>query len=255
MAGTMARVQFRFYEELNDFLPPEQRRGTTEHEFDRRTSIKDMIEALGVPHPEIELIVVNGDSVGFDYIVRDGDRVAVYPVFEALDVSAALRIRREPLRDPRFILDANLGTLARYLRLCGFDSLYRNDIDDTTLAREAAEGGRILLTRDRDVLKRSIVTHGYFVRPDDPQTQLADVFRRFDLHDAARPFTRCSACNGELIDVDKERIRHRLEPLTERHYEHFRRCTGCDRIYWRGSHIRGIERLLEGLRSVQRHAP
>lgn len=243
----MARVQFRFYEELNDFLPLEQRQVTIEHEFDRRTSIKDMIEALGVPHPEIELIVVNGESVGFDYIVRDGDRAAVYPVFEALDVSAALRIRREPLRDPRFILDANLGTLARYLRLCGFDSHYRNDIDDTTLARAAAEERRILLTRDRDVLKRSIVTHGYFVRPDDPQAQLADVFRRFDLHDAARPFTRCSACNGELVDVDKEQIHHRLEPLTEQHYEHFRRCTGCDRIYWRGSHVRGIERLLERL--------
>ncbi|MFW5969793.1 MAG: Mut7-C RNAse domain-containing protein [Halofilum sp. (in: g-proteobacteria)] len=245
----MARARFRFYEELNDFLPPEQRRVTTEHDFDRRTSIKDMIEALGVPHPEIELIVVNGESVDFDYIVRDGDRVAVYPMFEALDVSAALRIRREPLRDPRFMLDANLGALARYLRLCGFDSRYRNDIDDTTLARTAAEERRILLTRDRDVLKRSVVTHGYFVRPDDPHSQLAAVFRRFDLYDAARPFTRCSACNGELVDVDKARIQHRLKPLTARHYEHFRLCTGCDRIYWPGGHIRGIERLLERLRS------
>lgn len=251
----MARVQFRFYEELNDFLPPEQRRVTTEHQFDRRTAIKDMIEALGVPHPEIELIVVNGESVGFDYIVRDGDRVAVYPVFEGLDVSAELRIRREPLRDPRFMLDANLGTLARYLRLCGFDSRYRNDIDDDTLVRTAVEDHRILLTRDRNVLKRSIVTHGYFVRPDDPHSQLADVFRRFDLHDAARPFTRCSRCNTVLEDVDKERIRHRLEPLTAEHYEHFRRCPGCDRIYWRGSHVLGIERLLERLRAGRDPTP
>ena len=244
----MARARFRFYEELNDFLPPEYRKVEFEHTFDRRASVKDMIEAIGVPHPEIELILVNGESVGFDHIVRDGDRIAVYPVFEALDVSTALRLRSAPLRTIRFVLDTQLGTLARYLRLCGFDTLYRNDYGDAEIAEISAREHRILLTRDRDVLKRRIVTHGYFVRADDPRRQLAEVFARFDLHDAANPFTRCARCNGMLHDVDKQEIVHRLRPLTRHYYDDFRVCGNCGRIFWHGSHVQQIERLLASLR-------
>lgn len=243
----MARARFRFYEELNDFLPPVRRKVEFTHEFHRRASIKDMIEALGVPHPEVELILVNGESVGFDYIVRDGDRVSVYPMFEALDISPELKVRPEPLRDCRFVLDAQLGTLSRYLRLCGFDTLYRNDFGDDEVAAISVDEHRILLTRDRDVLKRRIVTHGYFVRSDDPGRQLVEVFRRFDLESSIAPFTRCSRCNGLLQDVDKDSIEHRLEPLTRRYYEQFRICADCGQIYWRGSHVERIEDLLASI--------
>lgn len=244
----MARARFRFYEELNDFLPPDRQKVEFVHEFDRRASIKDMIEALGVPHPEVELILVNGESVGFDHIVRDGDRIAVYPMFEALDVSAELKVRPEPLRVIRFVLDTQLGKLARYLRLCGFDTLYRNDYGDAEIADISAREHRILLTRDRDVLKRRIVTHGYFVRHDRPRRQLAEVFARFDLYDAATPMTRCSRCNGVLHDVDKHEIVHRLRPLTRHYYHEFRQCADCGRIYWRGSHVQHIERLIAAIR-------
>ncbi len=244
----MARASFRFYEELNDFLPPEWRKTTFEHAFDRRASIKDMIESFGVPHPEVELILANGESVGFDRIVADGDRIAVYPVFEALDIRAALAVRREPLRALRFVLDGHLGTLARYLRLCGFDSVYHNDIDDAELAEISAAEARILLTRDRDALKRRIVTHGYWLRAHDPRTQLAEVFRRFDLYDAVAPFTRCAHCNGVLEDVDKADIEHRLEPLTRKFYQRFRRCRGCDRLYWRGTHAQDMQALIDSIR-------
>lgn len=251
----MAQARFRFYEELNDFLPPERRKVEFVHAFDRRASVKDMIEALGVPHPEIELIVVNGESVGFDHIVRDGDRIAVYPVFEALDVSAALRLRERPLREPRFVLDAQLGTLARYLRLCGLDTRYRNDYGDDEVAAISAAEHRILLTRDRDVLKRRIVTHGYFVRSDDPPGQLREVFERLDLHDWITPCSRCPRCNGRLHDVDKAEIERQLEPLTRRYYDHFRQCTDCGQLYWRGSHIRHIERLLATIRDTRDRGP
>ena len=244
----MARAVFRFYEELNDFLPPERRKTPFAHEFDRRASIKDMIEALGVPHPEVELILANGRSVGFDHPVRDGDRIAVFPVFESFDVSELLKVRSVPLRALRFVLDGHLGTLARYLRLCGFDSLYRNDYGDDELAAISATDDRILLTRDRDVLKRRIVTHGYWIRSDAPRDQLAEVFRRFDLPGAAAPFTRCARCNGPLRDVAKAEIEHRLEPLTRRYYDAFRICTGCGRVYWRGTHIERMEWLLEAIR-------
>ena len=245
----MACAHFRFYEELNDFLPPERRKVEFAHAFDRRASIKDMIEALGVPHPEVELVIVNGESVGFEHIVRDGDRIAVYPVFESLDVSSEVRVRDRPLRTIRFVLDVNLGALARYLRFCGFDSRYHNGIDDEGVARISAEQRRILLTRDRDVLKRRIVTHGYFVRAVDPPDQLSEVFRRFDLYDLAQPFTRCARCNGRLHDVDKAAIVDRLEPLTRKYFDEFRQCDDCGRIYWRGSHVAGIERLIARIRA------
>lgn len=240
----MAAARFRFYEELNDFLPPGRRKVEFEHQFHRRASVKDMIESLGVPHVEVELILVNGESVGFDYLVRDGDRISVYPMFESFDITPLLKLRPEPLRVMRFVLDTHLGTLARYLRLCGFDTLYRNDYDDAELARISASEHRILLTRDRDVLKRKIVTHGYFVRNDRPRRQLSEVFARFALYGTIVPFKRCTRCNGLLEEVDKESILHRLEPLTRQHYDDFRICTGCGHLYWQGSHFRHLQQLI-----------
>jgi len=245
----MARATLRFYEELNDFLPPPRRKVAFEHAFNRRTSVKDMIEALGVPHPEVELILVNGDSVGFDYQVRDGDRIAVYPMFESFDVTEHLRIRREPLRTVRFVLDTHLGTLARYLRLCGFDTRYRNDYRDAELAQVSADEHRVLLTRDRFLLKRRIITHGYCVRSHHPREQLREVLDRFQLHGRINPFSRCARCNGVLEDVAKADIIDRLEPLTRRYYNDFRRCEACGHIYWRGSHAQGISRLIGQARS------
>ncbi|WP_290648539.1 Mut7-C RNAse domain-containing protein [Aquisalimonas sp.] len=246
----MARATFRFYEELNDFLPPERRKTAFDCIFERRGSIKDMIEALGVPHPEVELILVNGESVGFDYLVRDGDRIAVYPVFESFDVSEHLRVRRQPLRSVRFVLDTHLGTLARYLRLCGFDTLYRNDYEDAQLAEVSAKEGRILLTRDRALLKRRIITHGYCVRNDRPPRQLTEVANRFQLQGLVAPFTRCARCNGPLECVDKAEVKHALEPLTQRYYTVFRRCTECGHVYWRGGHVAHIEQLIQASLSV-----
>lgn len=245
----MSVARFRFYEELNDFLPPERRKTEFDYEFDRRASIKDVIEALGVPHTEVDLILVDGESVSFDYILRDGDRVSVYPVFESLDISPLNRLRPKPLRTPRFVLDTHLGTLARYLRLLGFDTLYRNDYDDETLARISADEHRILLTRDRGLLKRRIVTHGCFIRSDDPRKQLEEVCTRLDLDELIEPFRRCSHCNGLLQAVDKAEIQHRLEPKTRLYYDRFRQCEDCGRIYWAGSHYKGLQAFVDSVRS------
>lgn len=243
----MAVARFRFYEELNDFLPTERRKTAFLHPFRHRGSIKDMIESLGVPHTEIEIILVNGRSVGFDYIVHDGDEIAVYPMFESFDVTPLLRLRPAPLREPRFVLDVQLGALARYLRLCGFDTLYRNDYRDDELARISAGERRILLTRDRDVLKRRIVTHGYFVRSDRPREQLREVCARLDLYRLCAPFRRCIRCNASLHPVAKDAIAHRLEPATRRYYDDFHACTGCGRIYWEGSHVARMRGILAEL--------
>jgi hypothetical protein len=241
----MARVQIRFYEELNDFLAPGLRKTDITHDFERRTSVKDMIESFGVPHTEVEIILVNGHSVDFSCIVQDGDYISVYPVFESLDVSPLIRLRPEPLRTPRFVLDTNLGRLARYLRLLGFDCLYSNDFEDETVARISSEQQRTVLTRDRSLLQRRIITHGYFVRAVRPRLQVQEVLSRFDLYRLVAPFSRCIRCNGALRDVDKQAIEARLEPKTRKYYNAFRICTDCGQIYWQGSHHERAMRLVD----------
>jgi uncharacterized protein len=238
---------FRFYEELNDFLPAARRKRRFPHPFTRRASIKDTIESLGIPHTEIEVILVNGESVDFSYIVNDGDEVSVYPMFESLDVRPLLKLRPEPLRQPRFVLDTHLGRLARYLRLLGFDCQYRNNFHDDDLARISSEQQRTLLTRDRLLLQRRIITRGYFIRAVQPLEQTIEVLRRFDLSGDITPLARCIRCNGLLEDIEKDTIEARLEPRTRRYYQDFRICPDCGQIYWRGSHFRKMTGLIDAL--------
>lgn len=236
----MSQAIFRFYAELNDFLSPARKQTDFAHAFAARASVKDMIESLGVPHTEVELILVNGAPVNFTYPVRDGDRISVYPVFESIDATPLVRLRPQPLREPRFVLDAHLGKLAGYLRLLGFDTLYRNDFDDRKLASISAVERRTLLTRDRGLLKRSLVTHGYYVRETDPLRQVIEVLRRFDLRRMIAPFHRCTRCNGVLRATDKEALGDRLQDGTREHYDEFHVCDQCGKVYWKGSHYQHL---------------
>ena len=229
-------ASFRFYEELNDFLPPEHQKATIEYRFRDNPGIKDPIEALGIPHSEVELIVVNGNSVGFDYRLQHNDRVSVYPVFESFDVTPLIRLRDKPLRNPAFIVDVNLGKLARWLRMLGFDTLWRNDYDDAQIVSQATENGRIILTRDRRLLYHKRITHGYWVRAVKPALQINEVLARLNLERLVRPFHRCIACNGLIHPVAKDDIDHLLEPLTRKYYEEFYQCGACGKVYWKGSH-------------------
>ncbi len=240
-------VSVRFYAELNDFLPPDQRQKTLTHSFEVSASVKDMIEALGVPHAEVDLILVNGVSVDFSYQVQHGDVISVYPVFETLDITPLVRLRPKPLRETRFVLDVHLGRLAVYLRMLGFDTLYRNDYSDDELAHLSSSQERILLTRDRGLLKRSIVTHGYWMRATQPRQQVIEVLRRFDLSGSVAPFTRCLHCNGRLQAVDKDSIAHRLLPQTRQYYHEFCQCQGCGQIYWPGSHYQRMQQFIESI--------
>jgi uncharacterized protein with PIN domain len=236
--GTVTkRAYFRFYEELNDFLPVARRFTTIERPFELAPTVKDMIESLGVPHPEVDLVIVNGESVDFSYRVADGDRVSVYPVFESIDISPVVRLRPQPLRETRFSVDANLGRLARYLRLFGFDTAYDPELGDAELAEASQEQRRALLTRDVELLKRGTITHGYYVRTDDPRSQVTEVLTRFDLARSARPFTRCTACNTTLVPVDKEDVVDRVPANSFARFDEYRACPGCDRVYWEGSHM------------------
>jgi uncharacterized protein with PIN domain len=245
------RAHFRFYAELNEFLPPDRRMVEFTHEFASPASVKDMIESLGIPHTEVDLILANGRSVDFTYLVADEDRISVYPVFESLDITPVLRVRPQPLRQTRFVLDQHLGRLAAYLRLLGFDSLYRNDYGDEELAHISSQDQRILLTRDRGLLKRSEVTHGYCLRSTVPDEQLFEVVQRFDLAGSIHPFTRCLRCNGPLESVPKAEIADRLSPNTAPYYDTYRICRACNRVYWPGPHYRRMAWLVEQVRERQ----
>jgi hypothetical protein len=246
---------FRFYAELNDLLSPERRAVSFEVPCDGRSTVKDTIESLGVPHTEVDLILVNGESVDFSCRVRAGDRVSVYPVFESIDITPVVRVRAEPLRETRFILDAHLGRLAAYLRMAGFDTLYRNDYGDADLARMSRDEHRILLTRDRGLLKRSEVTHGHLMRETNPRRQLVEVVERFDLVRSFAPFTRCLRCNTPLHPASKESIVDRLPERLIGLYDEFRLCDKCGRVYWKGSHYRRMSNLIEELGAPGRGAP
>lgn len=236
----MAVATLRCYEELNDFLPHAQRGRDIRLQFDPPAPVRHLVETVGVPHTEIELVLRNGESIDLEARVEDGDRLAVYPVFESFDVASLVRLRPGPLRDPRFLADAHLGRLARDLRLLGFDTVFANDPGDDALARRAAAEQRVLLTRDRQLLMRREVTHGCYLRAARPEEQLGYLVRRLQLCRLMRPFTRCTACNAPVQGVSREAIAASLPPAAGRLHETFWRCDGCGRVYWQGSHWRAM---------------
>ncbi len=246
----MSQATFRFYAELNDFLPKNRRFTAFTVPFELPASVKHMIESLGVAHTEVDLILANGEPVDFGYIVQDGDRISVYPVFESLDISPVSRLRPEPLRSPRFVLDAHLGRLAVYLRMLGFDALYRNDYADEELALVSSQENRILLTRDRGLLKRSLVSRGYYVRAQDPRRQVVEVVQRFDLRRAFKPFTRCLRCNGLLEPAQEEAVASQLLPGTQKYFHEFSRCRSCGQVYWKGAHYQRMVQLIESISEI-----
>ena len=312
------RVRIRFYQELGDFLAPHRRGREFEVTVNDGTTTKALVEHCGVPHSEVDLLLVDGESVDFGSKLRDGQRVSVYPVFESFDISALTRVRPAPLRAVRFLVDANLAKLASLLRMCGLDATDaamlqrtaaacgaglsgrdragragetggageadavdrmrcadqqarpdgtcgtardgRSDRalphagagEDARLVAAARREQRIILTRDRRLLERKAVTHGCFVRSQDPEQQLLFVLRRFDLTAAVRPFSRCMRCNEPLEPVAKAAVLHRLPPMVRVEQQTFSRCPRCDRLYWPGSHWQRMRRRLDTLLATAR---
>ena len=245
----MREAVFRFHGELNDFLPTNRREYAFPHRFLLPASVKDMIEALGVPHTEVDIILVNDGPVDFGYLVQDGDSISVYPASTSQYIPSAVSLRPQ-LQEFRFVLDTHLGRLAAYLRMLGFDVLYRTHCDDEELAHTSAAEHRILLTRDRGLLKRGEVIWGYFVRATEPRAQLVEVLRRFNLFHLAAPFQRCLRCNALLQPIAKESIHDRLPPRTAQSYDNFRICPSCNRLYWAGSHQEHMQRFIERILST-----
>jgi len=243
----MSQARFRFFGELNDFLAHDRKERSFTYEFDGKPSVKNMIEALGVPHPEVYAIQVNDRFVDFSYHGQQGDEIKVYPISYKQKIPQMAALQEKVEDEPRFVLDLHLGRLAAYLRMMGFDVLYRNNFEDPELARIASEQERILLTRDRRLLMRNSISQGYCLRSLDPERQLVEVLERYDLSDQVEPFRRCLRCNTPLVPVSKEKIVDRLEPLTKRYFNEFHICPNCKQIYWKGSHFQRMQRLIDRL--------
>ena len=217
-------------------------------EFDRKRSIKDLIESLGVPHTEIDRIIVNDiNEVDFSYIVMAGDSIKVYPVSRQTDFLSPSCIRPALPQGFKFICDVNVGKVARWLRVFGFDTLYENNFEDDELAELASQTKRILLSKDCNLLKRKKVIWGHLIRVNDPTDQIVDVMQLFQLERLVQPYTRCPRCNGKLLRVGKEKVDHLLEPLTRKYYTIFHQCDTCCQVYWQGSHRSKMEENLHAV--------
>ncbi len=246
----MIKIYIRFYEELNDFLPEEKKKKRFQHNLFLPSSVKDLIESLGVPHTEIDLILVNGKSVDFGYVVKNEDDISVYPVFETLDISNLQHLREKPLRQPKFIVDLQLGKLARYLRLAGFDTAYFNKISENEIIKLSFSESRTILTRNIQLLKRTSVKRGYFVRNTNSKLQLFEVIERFNLQGSICEFVRCLNCNSLLKEIKKEIVEEKLPPKVKTYHNYFMFCEKCNKIFWKGNHYIKMKRLIDELKSL-----
>lgn len=238
----------RFYGDLVDFVSgfgSDER--IIERSLSEPTSVKDLIEGCGVPHTEVDFILVDDEPVDFSYKVKSFEQISVYPFFNSLEIQSSDRLQVSKPNELLFVVDVNLGKLARHLRLAGFDTAYKNNATDAELIQQMEEENRILLTRDRKLLMRNAVKIGYLPRSDDPTEQLEEVFHRFDLFDEIQPYSRCVNCNGVLESVSKESVIDHLEPLTKKYFEEFSQCPDCGQVYWKGSHRNRLDSTIERL--------
>jgi len=235
-------ARFHFHPDFNPFLAKQYHGQSFDYAFENGQSVKHLVEAIGVPHTEIHHILINRKPVGFSYQVRDADFVDIFPYSAPHDYPAMISPQESGEEECNhcFVLDNHLGKLASYLRLMGFDCLYRNDYQDDELAQVSRDEKRILLTRDQHLLMRNAVLRGYWVHSKNPRQQVKEVMERFDLYESIQPFLRCAKCNSILEPVEKEEIINRLEPLTRRYFNEFRICPDCKQIYWKGSHYKKI---------------
>ena len=245
-----APVHIHFHDELNDFLPEAQRDRVFEHELKKARSVKDLIESVGVPHPEVDVILVDDVAVNFDHQLQGAEQIQVYPGGHHLDIDRGKHNLPDLPTEPRFVLDVHLGRLAGYLRMLGFDTLYRNDYEDPELAEISDEENRILVSSDRKLLMRKRVRYGYFMRSRKPRQQVVELLRHFDLFDYRADRERCITCNGLLHAIDKKAIESRLLPLTKKYYHVFFQCDQCGKIFWKGSHHAKMQRLIEAIRNA-----
>ena len=246
----MKKAYLRFYEELNDFLSHAKRKKRFQIVFTSSPSIKDVIEAQGVPHTEVDLILINGKSKRFTFQLKGEENISVYPVFESFDITGIQKLRPKPLRRPKFVLDVHLGTLAKYMRMLGFDIKYQNNYADSQIIDISLHERRAILTRDLGILKQGRVTRGYWVRNTKPVQQIEEIVERFHLKNEIKEFSRCMECNSILKSIEKDKVVDRIPLKVKAYHNEFYSCKKCDKIYWKGTHYDKMKILIEKLKNT-----
>jgi uncharacterized protein len=243
---TPFKVRLTFHGDLPFFL--RSKRASAERRLNERTSVKDIIEACGVPHPEVDLILLNDQPVDFSRVIGSEANIDVFSIDrKAVTLFQENRLQVREIRN--FVADAHLGKLVRDLRLLGIDVVYDRDGEDRQLVEAACRLNRALLTRDRRLLMHAAVRHGHYLRSQNPLEQTVEVLRRFDLAPVLTPFSRCLLCNAPLERAEKQKIVGQLEPLTRIYYDQFRRCAGCSQVYWSGSHFEKLQKRIDAIRN------
>ena len=240
-------VRLHVYGDLDFFFGSRTRRGKVERHLSEKTSVKDVIESCGIPHPEVDLILLNGKAVDFACAVNGDAEIELYP--PGIQSSHFREKRLQVHTIMAFVADGHLGKLVRDLRLLGIDVAYDPAAEDRQLVEITSRNRRALLTRDRRLLMHAAVQHGYYLRSQNPLEQTIEVLRRFDLGSIVSPFSRCLRCNALLEPAEKEKVIGQLEPLTKIYYDEFRRCSGCGQVYWSGSHFTKLQKRLKQIRA------
>ena len=242
-----SEASFRFYSYLKDLVSEKFPGGTVDYRFNGDPAVKDAIEAIGIPHTEVDVILANGKSVTFEYRLNESDHIQVFPPGIDFPDKNLNHLSSNPKGPVSFIADVHLGSLARRLRLLGFDTIYQNDIDDHELIDRGILENRVILTKDRGLLKHKRVIKSYLVRNLKLNLQVLEVCKRFELYHQIHLFARCMVCNNSLEFVSKHQIAYRLEPRTKKHFDQFHLCKGCQRVYWKGSHFSQINKWVNDL--------
>jgi len=232
----MIKVYYRFYEELNKYLPEEKHKVWFEVKYEKRISVLNALHIFNIPQKKVDLLLVNQKSKGFDYVLKNNDRISVYPVFELFDITDLTKVREKPLRNIKFVCDVHLGKLCKYLRMLGFDTLYSNQNKPNDIVKISNNDNRIVLSKDYSYNKNKNITHFYWVRSSDSREQLKDLIRKMQLVKSINPFTRCIICNDYIKEIDKNKVKDRLLPNTNKFFNKFYICRTCDKIFWKGSH-------------------
>ena len=233
--------------ELKELLPKGLRGNDFQFPLHKSRSVKDLIESMGIPHTEVDIIMVDGQSVDFSWQIRGGESIRLYPVSSPPQQNSMIHNQPATPVEPRFVIDVHLGKLAGYLRLLGFDTLYRNDYEDPELARISDLEQRILVSCDRKLLMRKRVKYGYLMRSRKAFKQSRELRRRYQLSDYRSAVVRCMECNGVIHAVEKTEVETKLQPLTRLYYHEFYRCNGCRKIYWKGSHYTKMQELVQAI--------
>ncbi len=240
----MQKAVLRFYSTLNYLLPKDRRNADFEVEFKGKRSVKDMIESLGVPHTEVDIILVNGRSVDFNYILREGDKISVYPAFEKPDIEDLVHLCSTFPSHTKFIADINLGDIVKYMRVLGFDVYFDPSLSPREIIKYAKRYGRTIITKSRKLLKFREIDNGLLLYAGTTEEQIRGIISRLGLKRSVKPFSRCLRCNKVLVNIAKEKIEDRIPPKTRSFCDRYAYCKDCNRIYWEGTHVFEMRKLI-----------